>query len=316
MSDVDAAVTARLESWTADARRRAAVGEGRLAVGGVRQAGRGGGRLARLARPAGRHVGARRRARAPRPRRPRGRLSARRRARHGRLEPGAGALQPRLRLGGGRRQRLGPPMDSSCASSTRPTPTSVRGFRSWAGAERTIFCVSSKSGSTTEPNAFQAAMGEVAPALDFIAITDPGSSLGELARAQEFRAIVEAPPDVGGRYSALTVFGLVPAALHGVDLAGCSSARPAWRTRATPATRRRTPGCALGALIGEAALAGRDKLTILTSPIAWPPSATGPSSSSPRARARRARESCRSSASRPPIRPSLRRRSLLRLTSR
>ena len=62
-------------------------------------------------------------------------------------------------------------------------PDVVRSFRAWAGEQRTIFCVSSKSGSTTEPNAFQAAMGEVAPALDFIAITDPGSSLGELARA-------------------------------------------------------------------------------------------------------------------------------------
>ena len=99
-------------------------------------------------------------------------------------------------------------------------PDAVRGFRSWASEQRTLFLVSSKSGSTTEPNAFQAAMGEIAPALDFIAITDPDTPLAELARAQEFRAIVTAPPDVGGRYSALTVFGLVPAALHGVDLAG------------------------------------------------------------------------------------------------
>ena len=96
----------------------------------------------------------------------------------------------------------------------------MRGFRSWAGEQRTIFSVSSKSGSTTEPNAYQAAMGEIAPALDFVAITDPGTPLGDLARAQEFRAIIEAPPDVGGRYSALTVFGLVPAALNGVDVAG------------------------------------------------------------------------------------------------
>ncbi|MGZ8475707.1 MAG: bifunctional transaldolase/phosoglucose isomerase, partial [Candidatus Limnocylindria bacterium] len=99
-------------------------------------------------------------------------------------------------------------------------PDAVRGFRSWAGEQRTLFCVSSKSGSTTEPNAFQAAMAAIAPALDFLAITDPDTPLAELARAQEFRAIVEAPPDVGGRYSALTVFGLVPAALIGVDLEG------------------------------------------------------------------------------------------------
>ena len=99
-------------------------------------------------------------------------------------------------------------------------PDAVRGFRSWASEQRTLFIVSSKSGTTTEPNAYQAAMAEIAPALDFVAVTDPGTSLGELARAQEFRAIIEAPPDVGGRYSALTVFGLVPAALHGVDVGG------------------------------------------------------------------------------------------------
>ena len=144
-------------------------------------------------------------------------------------------------------------------------PDVVRGFRSWAGEQRTIFCVSSKSGSTTEPNAFQAAMGEIAPALDFIAITDPGSSLGELARAQEFRAIIEAPPDVGGRYSALTVFGLVPAALNGVDLAGLLARATRMADACHTGDAAANPGLRLGALIGEAALAGRDKLTILTS---------------------------------------------------
>jgi transaldolase/glucose-6-phosphate isomerase len=145
-------------------------------------------------------------------------------------------------------------------------PDVVRGFRSWAGAQRTLFCVSSKSGSTTEPNAYHAAMAEIAPALDFVAITDPGTSLAELARAQEFRAIVEAPPDVGGRYSALTVFGLVPAALAGVDIGRLleRARRMAGECRTPDATSN--PGLQLGAAIGEAALAGRDKLTILTSP--------------------------------------------------
>jgi transaldolase/glucose-6-phosphate isomerase len=143
-------------------------------------------------------------------------------------------------------------------------PDAVRGFRSWASEQRTLFLVSSKSGSTTEPNAFQAAMGEVAPALDFIAITDPDTPLAELARAQEFRAIVTAPSDVGGRYSALSVFGLVPAALHGVDLGGlldrARQMADACRTPDAPAN----PGLRLGALLGQAALAGRDKLTLLT----------------------------------------------------
>jgi glucose-6-phosphate isomerase len=145
-------------------------------------------------------------------------------------------------------------------------PDAVRGFRSWASEQRTLFIVSSKSGSTTEPNAFQAAMSEIAPALDFVAITDPDTSLAELARAQEFRAIVEAPPDVGGRYSALTVFGLVPAALAGIDIAALlQRARTmAEATRETDAARN--PGLSLGAAIGEAVLAGRDKLTIFTSP--------------------------------------------------
>ena len=144
-------------------------------------------------------------------------------------------------------------------------PDVVRGFRSWAAQARTLFCVSSKSGSTTEPNAFQAAMGEIAPALDFLAITDPGTPLAELARAQEFRGIVEAPPNVGGRYSALTVFGLVPAALAGVDVAALleRARRMAAACRAGHAAAN--PGLALGAALGEAALAGRDKLTILTS---------------------------------------------------
>jgi len=145
-------------------------------------------------------------------------------------------------------------------------PDVVRGFRSWASEQRTLFCVSSKSGSTAEPNAYQAAMGEIAPALDFVAITDRGTSLAELARAQEFRAIVEAPPDVGGRYSALTVFGLVPAALNGVDVRGLLERALVMAEACRTPDAASNPGLSLGAAIGEAALAGRDKLTILTSP--------------------------------------------------
>ena len=144
-------------------------------------------------------------------------------------------------------------------------PDAVRGFRSWASEQRTLFCVSSKSGTTTEPNAYQAAMADIAPALDFLAITDPGTALGDLARAQEFRAIVEAPPDVGGRYSALTVFGLVPAALHGVDVGGLLSRARAMADACRTPDAADNPGLALGAALGEAALAGRDKLTILAS---------------------------------------------------
>jgi transaldolase/glucose-6-phosphate isomerase len=144
-------------------------------------------------------------------------------------------------------------------------PDAVRGFREWAQSARTLFCVSSKSGSTIEPNAFHAAMSAFAPALDFVAITDPASALADLARAQEFRAIVEGQPDVGGRYSALSVFGLLPAALHGVDLAALLE-RASSMARACRRPAPDNPGLQLGAAIGEAALAGRDKLTIFTSP--------------------------------------------------
>jgi transaldolase/glucose-6-phosphate isomerase len=144
-------------------------------------------------------------------------------------------------------------------------PDAVRGFREWAESGRTLFCVSSKSGSTTEPNAFHAAMSAHAPALDFVAITDPGTLLADLARSQGFRAIVEGQPDVGGRYSALSVFGLLPAALHGVDLEGLLS-RADEMADACRRPAPDNPGLQLGAAIGEAALAGRDKLTILTSP--------------------------------------------------
>ncbi len=144
-------------------------------------------------------------------------------------------------------------------------PDAVRGFRSWASQERTLFCVSSKSGTTTEPNAYHAAMAEIAPALDFVAITDLGTALADLASAQEFRAIVTAPPDVGGRYSALTVFGLVPAALAGVDLGGLLAHARGMADACRTPDAGANPGLRLGAMIGEAALAGRDKLTILTS---------------------------------------------------
>jgi glucose-6-phosphate isomerase len=144
-------------------------------------------------------------------------------------------------------------------------PDVVRGFRSWASEQRTLFCVSSKSGTTTEPNAYQAAMSEIAPALDFVAITDPDTALAELARAQEFRAIVTAPPDVGGRYSALTVFGLVPAVLNGVDVGALLARARDMADACRVADAAANPGLTLGARLGEAALAGRDKLTFLTS---------------------------------------------------
>jgi transaldolase / glucose-6-phosphate isomerase len=185
------------------------------------------------------------------------------------LGMGGSSLAPELfarvfRSSNGGEAQPGDGLELRVLDSTHPDV--VRGFRSWASQGRTLFCVSSKSGSTTEPNAFQAAMAEIAPALDFLAITDPDTPLAELARAQEFRGIVDAPPDVGGRYSALTVFGLVPAALAGVDVGALLERARRMATACRMGHAAANPGLALGAAIGEAALAGRDKLTIITTP--------------------------------------------------
>jgi transaldolase / glucose-6-phosphate isomerase len=271
MSDVDAAVAERLESWTADrVAERLWARDGTLWAASGKPAGEVAGWLGWLDLPDAMSARVPELEHLARDVRQDGYRRA------AVLGMGGSSLAPELfaRIfappGGQAGGRVGTgvasaeDLDLRILDSTHPDV--VRGFRSWAGGQRTLFCVSSKSGSTTEPNAFQAAMGEIAPALDFVAITDPGSSLGELARAQEFRAIVEAPPDVGGRYSALTVFGLVPAALVGVDIRALLERARGMAEACRSAAAADNPGLVLGAAMGEAALAGRDKLTILTSP--------------------------------------------------
>ena len=139
----------------------------------------------------------------------------------------------------------------------------------------TLFLVSSKSGTTTEPLAlFQyfrglvnSAIGKEKAGQNFVAITDPGTPLARLATEGGFHRIFLNPPDIGGRYSVLSYFGLVPAALIGVDITalldrakdmreGCTSGVPIHENR----------GAWLGACTGTLALHGRDKLTLITSP--------------------------------------------------
>jgi transaldolase/glucose-6-phosphate isomerase len=140
---------------------------------------------------------------------------------------------------------------------------------------RTLFLVSSKSGTTLETlSLFRFSwemtverLGGDRAGRQFVAITDPGSSLERLAAERGFRAVFNAPPDVGGRYSALTNFGLVPAALIGVDVRGLlERARAMERACGPEVPVGRNPGLALGAALGELALAGRDKLTFVTTP--------------------------------------------------
>jgi transaldolase/glucose-6-phosphate isomerase len=142
----------------------------------------------------------------------------------------------------------------------------------------TLFIVSSKSGGTAEVEALYnyfwkralRALGEKASD-HFIAITDPGTSLEKLAFDRMFRKIFLADPNVGGRYSALTAFGLVPATLMGIDVSQLLSSAAWMASECSPGLPYgRNPGLVWGVVIGEAALQGRDKLTIIADPEVAP----------------------------------------------
>jgi transaldolase / glucose-6-phosphate isomerase len=132
--------------------------------------------------------------------------------------------------------------------------------------EKSLYIVASKSGGTAEVMAAFDYFWKLSKkdGSRFIATTDPGTSLEALARRRGFRKIFSADEFVGGRYSALTDFGLVPAALLGMDLKQLLNRADWMRSQCSencPAAR--DPGLALGAVLGEAALSGRDKLTVL-----------------------------------------------------
>ncbi len=156
-------------------------------------------------------------------------------------------------------------------------PAQVLSFEKRVDLARTLFVVSSKSGSTLEPNIFkdyffaraQAVVGDRA-ASHFVAITDPGSKLEAAAKADGFRRIFSGVPSIGGRYSALSDFGMVPAALQGIDVKGLlDRAQRSVAACAAKEPAADNPGVALGLLLGAAATLGRDKVTILTSPPLW-----------------------------------------------
>jgi len=137
--------------------------------------------------------------------------------------------------------------------------------------EETLFLVSSKSGTTTEPLALLEYFWAVAEPLlgkqagrHFAAITDPGTPLERLAGERGFRRVFAGPADVGGRYSALSAFGLVPAALLGADVAALLQGAEGMARACGPSVEAaRNPGLHLGAFLGLAAERGRDKLTFL-----------------------------------------------------
>jgi transaldolase/glucose-6-phosphate isomerase len=134
-----------------------------------------------------------------------------------------------------------------------------------------LFVVSSKSGGTIETMSLYAYFRARADARDFAAITDPGTSLQELAEREGFGGLFLNPPDVGGRYSALSLFGLVPAALCGVDLDALLAPAAAMAEACGPSVpAEQNPGLVLGWALGRLAGSGRDKLTFLCSPALAP----------------------------------------------
>ncbi len=154
-------------------------------------------------------------------------------------------------------------------------PAQVKAVENKIDLKKTLFIVSSKSGSTLEPNIFKQyffgrarqALGPAKPGMHFIAITDPSSKLQQVAETEGFRRIFFGVPAIGGRYSALSDFGMVPAAVMGVDTARfLDSTQVMVRACAVSVAAEDNPGVVLGAIIGVLANNGRDKLTIVASP--------------------------------------------------
>jgi transaldolase/glucose-6-phosphate isomerase len=153
-------------------------------------------------------------------------------------------------------------------------PAQVRATENAVDIAKTLFIVSSKSGGTTEPNVMKEyffarvseAIGTDKAGHRFIAVTDPGSSLEKVATKQGFARIFHGDPTIGGRYSVLSPFGLVPAATAGIDVRALLKHTLAMvRSCGPDVPPHENPGVQLGLAMGLAGLEGRDKVTILSS---------------------------------------------------
>lgn len=157
-------------------------------------------------------------------------------------------------------------------------PSQVQAFADRVDLAKTLVIVASKSGSTLEPNILKqyffervkTAVGAGRVGSHFVAITDPGSQLDGLAQQEQFRHVFYGVPSIGGRYSALSNFGMVPATVMGLDavrflertqemVRACSPSVPA----------AENPGVRLGVTLGLLANQGRDKITLIASPQLW-----------------------------------------------
>ena len=158
-------------------------------------------------------------------------------------------------------------------------PATILATRRKIQLGKTLFVVASKSGETTETLShfayFWDQLQKSAKAIDqrgkpghqFAAITDPGTSLEKLAKEHGFRWIFSNPPDIGGRYSVLSYFGLVPGALMGVNVAELLERATEMASSCADSVPAETnPGVWLGAVMGRLALQGRNKLTLICSP--------------------------------------------------
>jgi transaldolase / glucose-6-phosphate isomerase len=156
-------------------------------------------------------------------------------------------------------------------------PAQIRSIEKKVTLAKTLFIVSSKSGSTLEPNIYkqyffervQQTMGtdKDKAGSHFIAITDPGSKMQQVAERDRFRHIFYGLPSIGGRYSALSNFGMVPAAAMGLDTGKFLQRTKGMVEACKPSTPvEQNPGVMLGLIMGTAAKLGHDKMTLITSP--------------------------------------------------
>jgi transaldolase/glucose-6-phosphate isomerase len=150
-------------------------------------------------------------------------------------------------------------------------PAQVRAIEAAADPKKTLYIVSSKSGSTLEPNVFKQYFFEQSGRAGdrFIAITDPGSKMQRVAEGDKFGLICFGDPSIGGRYSALSDFGIVAGAVMGIDTGRLLEGAVAMAKQCGEADAAKNPGVALGLALGTLATHGRDKVTIIASPAIY-----------------------------------------------
>jgi len=163
-------------------------------------------------------------------------------------------------------------LDLSILDST--DPAAVLTFKESLDPEKTLFLVSSKSGRTIETTSFfkfffnwvRETLGESEAGAHFVAITDPGTPLEEMAKRFHFRSLFPGEPDIGGRFSALSLFGLVPSALKGIEIEKLVRGGQEMSSLCRNSIPRNNPGVFLGTILAVLALASKNKATFILSP--------------------------------------------------